>query len=150
MGANEPWPKLFTPEEANRMLPLVRRIAEDIRDTHRLLVERYPVYVNAVDAMGQATSLHEIDARQEEEVALRDELEEYKQRIHDYAVELAKLGVQLKGESDGLVDFPSLRDGRVVLLCWRLGEPSVAHWHEIEAGFAGRQPLEEAMPALPR
>jgi hypothetical protein len=50
------------------------------------------------------------------------------------------LGVEPKG-GDGLVDFPALWDGRLVYLCWKLGEPEVLYWHEIDAGFAGRQPL---------
>jgi hypothetical protein len=55
--------------------------------------------------------------------------------------ELDGIGVQLKRIDDGLVDFPSERDGRVVNLCWRLGEDTIAWWHELDAGFAGRQPL---------
>lgn len=56
--------------------------------------------------------------------------------------ELHELGVQLKDYSRGLIDFPSMRDGRVVLLCWQLGEgDSIEWWHEVEDGFAGRQPL---------
>jgi hypothetical protein len=51
------------------------------------------------------------------------------------------LGVQLKDFDSGLCDFPHLRDGRVVLLCWKQGEDRIAWWHEVEAGFAGRQPL---------
>jgi hypothetical protein len=55
---------------------------------------------------------------------------------------LHSAGVQLKDHSRGLVDFPCMRDGRVVLLCWQLGEPEqVEWWHEIETGFAGRRPL---------
>ena len=58
------------------------------------------------------------------------------------AGELETLGVQLKDQTRGLIDFPSLRDGRVVLLCWHLGEgDQIEWWHDIEAGFAGRQPL---------
>ena len=56
--------------------------------------------------------------------------------------ELNDEGVQLKDYTRGLIDFPSMRDGRVVLLCWQLGEPErIEWWHEVEAGFAGRQPL---------
>lgn len=56
--------------------------------------------------------------------------------------ELDALGVQLKDHERGLIDFPSLRDGRVVLLCWQLGEGDrLEWWHDVEAGFAGRQPL---------
>ena len=56
--------------------------------------------------------------------------------------ELEALGIQLKDYERGLIDFPALRDGRVVLLCWQMGEgDSLEWWHDVEAGFAGRQPL---------
>lgn len=56
--------------------------------------------------------------------------------------ELHELGVQLKDYTRGLIDFPAMRDGRVVLLCWQLGEgETIEWWHEVEDGFAGRQPL---------
>ncbi len=56
--------------------------------------------------------------------------------------ELDALGVQIKDYSRGLIDFPSLRDGRVVLLCWQLGEGDhLEWWHDVDTGFAGRQPL---------
>jgi hypothetical protein len=51
------------------------------------------------------------------------------------------MGVVVKDLETGLLDFPTERDGEVVFLCWRYGEPSVAHWHSLDAGFAGRQPL---------
>ena len=58
--------------------------------------------------------------------------------------ELEQLGVECKSLDSGLFDFPCELDGRVVYLCWRTGERAVTHWHEVEAGFAGRQPLEAA------
>jgi hypothetical protein len=62
--------------------------------------------------------------------------------IGKLTTELHADGIQLKDYSRGLVDFPCMRDGRVVLLCWQLGEPEqIEWWHEVEAGFAGRQPL---------
>ena len=62
--------------------------------------------------------------------------------IHSIIDYLGKLGIQLKDHMRGLIDIPSLRDGRVVLLCWQLGEPeNIEWWHETEAGFAGRQPI---------
>ena len=68
------------------------------------------------------------------------ELEAEEDKLATYIDELTKLGVELKGP-DGLCDFPSLMDGREVYLCWRLGEPEVMHWHELNAGVAGRKPL---------
>ena len=62
------------------------------------------------------------------------------EKLAAFIDELTKLGVELKGP-DGLCDFYSLMDGREVYLCWRLGEPQVMHWHELDAGVAGRKPL---------
>jgi hypothetical protein len=74
---------------------------------------------------------------------------EYEQRIHDLVKrmsdgvrEIAALGVEVKDLNQGLIDFPHWREGRVVYLCWRLGEGQIGYWHDIEAGFAGRQELE--------
>jgi hypothetical protein len=64
------------------------------------------------------------------------------ERMQELVQELHELGIELKDFFMGLVDFPCWRDGREVYLCWKLGEPEVAHWHETDAGFAGRQPLE--------
>ena len=55
-----------------------------------------------------------------------------------------KAGIEIKDPATGLIDFPSLRDGRVVYLCWRMDEENITHWHETNAGFSGRQPLEDA------
>ena len=59
--------------------------------------------------------------------------------MKDFVQELNALGVELKDYYTGLVDFPGWMNGHEVYLCWRLGEPEVAHWHELDAGFAGRQ-----------
>ncbi len=55
-----------------------------------------------------------------------------------------KAGIEIKDPAAGLIDFPSLRGGRIVYLCWRMDEETITHWHEINEGFAGRQPLEDA------
>ena len=69
----------------------------------------------------------------------------YAQLVTDFSLamsELDSLGVQIKDFDRGLIDFPSLRDGRVVLLCWQLGEGDrLEWWHDMESGFAGRTPL---------
>ena len=57
--------------------------------------------------------------------------------------QLAKWGIELKDLSIGLIDFPAMREGRTVYLCWQLGEPEVAYWHETTTGFSGRQPLDD-------
>ena len=59
---------------------------------------------------------------------------------------LEELGVLVRDLDRGIVDFPSVREGREVYLCWHLGEPAITHWHELESGFAGRRPLERETP----
>ncbi len=66
-------------------------------------------------------------------------------RIAAHAREVAESGAIVKDLDMGLLDFPHLRDGREVYLCWRLGEERISWWHEVDAGLSGRQPLDEAM-----
>jgi hypothetical protein len=63
------------------------------------------------------------------------------EQINERLARINGWGVELKGIEEGLIDFPSRRDDRIVYLCWRLGEDHITWWHEIDAGFAGRQPL---------
>jgi hypothetical protein len=134
--------RLFTVDEANATLPLVRAICTDLAKLSRDVVERRERLANlrqVREEQGRADKRHDLYA--EEVAQIEDELENDSRRLHDYVSELQALGVEPKNGLDGLVDFPSLLDGRVVFLCWRLAEPEVLYWHEIEAGFAGRQPL---------
>jgi hypothetical protein len=80
------------------------------------------------------------DPYSEELAQSQAELDTEEAKLESYIDELKRLGVELKGP-DGLCDFYSIMDGREVYLCWRLGEPEVTHWHELNAGVAGRQPL---------
>lgn len=126
----------FTVEDANRTLPFVRRIVADIVDDYRLWKEalfRYELRASS-DQAESGESL--------ETAALRDEVDTIANRINGYIEELVPVGCVLKGFEDGLVDFPGEVDGREVYLCWKLGEAKVAYWHEIDAGFQGRQSLE--------
>jgi hypothetical protein len=76
-----------------------------------------------------------------EMLALRQEVDRIATLIAGYVAELEQIGVTIKGFDDGLVDFYAHYEGRLVCLCWKEGEESVSHWHEVEAGFAGRQPI---------
>lgn len=129
--------RFFTVEEANRMLPLVRRIVGDIVEQFRLVAELEqrlrPVFSR--DRKPQKPDLYS-----EETEHSRAEFESQKAQLSELVAELAGLGVELKG-ADGLCDFPAMLDGQEVLLCWRLGEPEVMFWHDRQSGFAGRQPL---------
>ena len=67
------------------------------------------------------------------------------QNAKDSLSEINAIGVQVKDLDIGLLDFPCLVDGEIVLLCWKLGEPSITHWHGTEEGFAGRKPIDKRM-----
>jgi len=73
----------------------------------------------------------------------RAEIEAHLERVRECIAEIDSIGVQVKDLEAGLLDFPCRMDDQVVLLCWRMGETSIDHWHTIEAGFKGRQPLDE-------
>src|SRR5262245_28418860 len=132
--------KHFTVESANRTLPLVRSIVADIvakfRELHDLHGRLEVLQGSRRDAL---TTAH----REEVEEVERD-FAKKKDELQVVIDELQGLGVQLKGP-DGLVDFPAMLDGREVYLCWKLGEPEVLFWHELEAGFQGRQQLTAEM-----
>jgi hypothetical protein len=124
--------KVFTIQEANALLPNVRIILAKIQRAHRKL------------------SRYRDDAKKASEAAERGgggiaNGVAYAAVLTELTVQLAELeslGVQLKDFERGLVDFPSLREGRVVLLCWQLGEgDELEWWHDVDAGFAGRTPL---------
>ena len=129
--------KCFTVTEANNMLPLVRAIVGDIAELAAQLRERHERLTRL--RPGDRFSLS--DAHDEELQQLRTEFERGQEKMEEYVRELNELGIELKDYFTGLIDFPSLMNGRPVYLCWRLGEPEVAYWHELEAGFAGRQKL---------
>jgi hypothetical protein len=124
--------KLFTVDEANALLPSVRQILRKIqRSRRRLSAYRGQAKLAAEGAEhgGGGMEGGGIYA-----IILSNFTEEIG--------ELEALGVQLKDFERGLVDFPSLRDGRVVLLCWQLGEgDQLEWWHDMDAGFGGRTPL---------
>lgn len=130
--------KTFTIEQANRTLPLVRRIVQDIVDQY----VRWQELVKALDVLAAAPAP---DAARIDR--LQRDIQAAARGIDAFVRELTDLGVEMKGFDVGLVDFPGEMDGRPIYLCWRLGEPAVAHWHERDAGFAGRQPLAPGVMA---
>jgi hypothetical protein len=129
--------KIFTVEEANAMLPLIRAIAGDMLGLSRDLDERRE-RLNQINDHRESDSS---DPYTDEVAQIEQELVKDIERLNEYARELSKLGVESKGAMQGLVDFPAKIDGRIVYLCWRYNEPEVLHWHEVNGGFAGRQPL---------
>jgi hypothetical protein len=131
--------KYFTAVEANATLPLVRSIVRDITELAGDLRDRQERLTRV-----RRTQHGVLSGAYQEEVHLAEaEIERDSERLLEYERELRELGVELKDYFTGLVDFPCHMDNREVYLCWRLGEPEIAYWHELEAGFAGRQCLRE-------
>lgn len=125
----------FTIEEANKTLPLVRRIVSDaVRDYWR--------WQEKVREYEEVAANRTIDEPNDDAVRLERETQQLARDIDGYIAEIRQLGVEMKGIDSGLVDFPAEVNGRPVLLCWQLGEESVQYWHEEDAGFAGRQPVD--------
>ena len=124
--------KIFSLEEANALLPTVQGITKRIQRTHRQVFSFQSEAKLAAEAAEQGGGGMEFGA---DYAALLVQLT-------SLVGDLEALGVQLKDFGRGLVDFPSLREGRVVLLCWQLGEgDQIEWWHDVEAGFSGRTPL---------
>ena len=177
---------LFTVEQANRTLPLVRRIVEDIVREHRRwqekILELELIASTAAREAGQTPregqerrppSAESPKPRAESPQPRAESQERGKPRaesrepraevppdervaaierdamaiardIDAFERELEALGIALKDRRLGLIDFPGEIDGRRVWLCWRLGEPAIQYWHDLDAGYAGRQPLPAA------
>ena len=126
----------FTVEQAQATLPLVRRIVSDLLDLHprwRTAVAAF----EAEQAIVTAESGETPSAR-----AMRLEAGRLSGEIEACLEEFEQIGCVFKGFDAGLVDFPSTMAGRDVYLCWQYDEPHVAYWHEVDGGFAGRQPLD--------
>ena len=123
--------KLFSVEEANTMIPRVRIVVGRIQKLYTMLGEFR-------EAAKEAAGASEFGGGMEGGTTYVKTLYE----IGKLTTEVHTMGIQLKDYSRGLVDFPSMRDERVVLLCWQMGEgDEIEWWHDVEAGFAGRRPL---------
>lgn len=128
-------PRLFTVEQANATLPLVRRIVDDLIDLHprwRATVARYE------RSQAEVTTTRETEGSRAERLAAGRLAGE----IESCLDELTQIGCHFKDFESGLVDFPAMLDERMVYLCWRSGEERVEHWHEISTGADGRRPLD--------
>jgi hypothetical protein len=130
--------RTYTVEEANQELPRVRRIVKQIADLSALVPEledqaRIAEYESKRNGAGNDR---------------RDRHQQAREAVSGAELELLKavaalngMGIQLKGPLEGLIDFPSYRDGELVELCWKLGEDRVEHWHHVGEGYAGRKRL---------
>ncbi len=120
----------FTIEEANASLAWIVKRIEEIREARDRLAEpdAHEALAEAAPANGGGEPARVVGE------AFRD--------VRRLLVELQATGVVLRDLDRGLVDFPAVMDGREVYLCWELGEDEVTHWHNLDSGFGGRQPLE--------
>jgi hypothetical protein len=128
----------FTTDEANEALERVRPVAESLV-AHR---RAFTVAAARRARLSQRISGNGGDFDPQEPSELEEQLEREAEAVARAVDELQGLGVQVKDLDRGLVDFPALRDGEEVLLCWQVGEDAVAYWHGLEEGFAGRKPLD--------
>src|SRR5271165_1819946 len=132
--------KTFTLEEAQSLLPVVESLlkraiegkqsAEEVDSGLTELARR--IYLSG----GMRVDVGRV-------AKLRAEMEGHLQRVRESIAEIDSIGVQVKDLEAGLLDFPCSLDGQVVLLCWRMGEPAIEHWHTVEEGFQGRQLVDE-------
>ena len=132
--------KTFTLDEAQSLLPVLesllkramegRRSAQDLESGLSGIAQR--IYFSGGMRVNTANV-----ARQ------RAEIEDHLKRVRESVAEIDAIGVQVKDLESGLLDFPCRVDDQVVLLCWRMGEPSIEHWHTVESGFQDRQPVDE-------
>lgn len=127
-------PVLFSVEEANALLPRLIPMLTELRAQKAELDE-------ARRALAALTPAMQANGHGAEAVELEHRLRAVAAAITEGVRAIAALGVEVKDLDHGLIDFPCLRAGRIVYLCWHLGEGPIAFWHEIDAGFAGRQPL---------
>jgi hypothetical protein len=145
-GAGTAKGTLFTPESANRALPYVRAVVEDLVDAcaRKKAAEGERRRARAKGAGKSAESSRDEAARRAE-----DAHEKATSDISRLLRELQKAGIEVKDDATGLVDFPGEIGGRRVLLCWRRGEDRVAFWHDEASGFRGRKPIEPADAGSP-
>ncbi len=127
--------RLFTLDEANATLPLVRVIMRDIVKLTQTVIQTR----ERLDMIHRGDDQDPI--YRDEVVDIESKLDDDCNRLQGYVKELVELGVEPKGLSEGLVDFPAMRNGELVYLCWRFNEPEIGHWHSLKGGFVGRQPI---------
>jgi hypothetical protein len=121
----------FSVQEANALLPRLRELLTDLQRMRAVIVEAQPEFVPVLEASVTNGGSHAASA-----MFLRFG------QVETLVEEIRGMGCQLKDVQTGLVDFLHRRpDGRIVLLCWRLGEDEIGYWHDLDSGFQGRQPL---------
>lgn len=126
--------RLYSWKEANETLQRVRPWLIELQG----LVTELDRVKTQLEGIADAARLN---GRAMESQQLAQEIERLSTAAQRIFTDLAELGIELKDHRAGLIDFRTRRDGRTVYLCWKLGEGDIAYWHDLDTGFAGRQPL---------
>jgi hypothetical protein len=137
MESPENFPRLFTVNEANLLLPTLRPIIERILENLRRLKMKSEAVIRNEQLDPDASNFMEQLRRDDEIAKLIEQIKNWVEEIHSH-------GCVCKGVEQGLIDFPCMLGAEIVFLCWQFGEPSVGYWHRIDDGFAGRRALIDA------
>jgi hypothetical protein len=132
--------KTFTLEEAQSLLPVMESLLKRAIEGKQSAVE----VESGLSELARRIYLSggmRVDTGKVSK--LRADLEGHVQRVRESIAEIDAVGVQVKDLDAGLLDFPCRLDDQVVLLCWRMGETAIEHWHPVDSGFKDRQPVDE-------
>ena len=124
--------RFFTVDEARQLLPTLKKLVGQVVWTAKRLEEQREVVRKLADSAANNTGGPEGTAYLGMLISLRS-----------YLTQIQETGCLLKSLEEGLIDFSHLKDGREVYLCWKYGEEDIQFWHEVDAGFTGRIPLQE-------
>lgn len=133
-------PRYFTIDEVNRLIPRLEELLPQVREARQRLIEQERALGRIVSQRADTNGFHM--ERETEAGKLKGEADDAITTFRQLVQEVNDLGAEIKDPEQGLVDFRGLYEGREVYLCWRLGEPECAWWHDLDTGFAGRQPIE--------
>jgi hypothetical protein len=132
--------KTFTLEEAQSLLPVLESLLKRAIEGRQAAEA---VEANLIDLSRRIYLSGGMRVDGASVAKQRAEIEGHLQRVRESLAEIDAIGVQVKDIEAGLLDFPCRVDDQVVLLCWRMGESTIEHWHTIDSGFQGRQPVDE-------
>ena len=132
--------KTFTIDEAQSLLPVLEALLKRAIEGKQA-AEKVESELSELARKIYLSGGMKVDAASV--VTQRAEIESHLKRVRETIAEIDAIGVQVKDLDTGLLDFPCRLDDQVVLLCWRMGEPAIEHWHAMDGGFKGRQPVDE-------
>lgn len=143
MNGGEDSPRTFTVSEANALLPQIIPLVEQLQGIQRSIATTNQQLDEAIAKLSQGNG-YPLKSLKEQIKELTTHQLQLVEAFQSVIAQVEEFGCQMKDLSRGLVDFYGLRNGEVVCLCWKLGEDRIRFWHTLEAGYAGRQPLESS------